>query len=56
MLESLGLPLGIVDAIVGQSRVEVTFTGASGHAGTTPMTARRDALAGAAEWIGQRRT
>jgi allantoate deiminase len=51
VLESLGLPLGIVDAIVGQSRMDVTFTGAPGHAGTTPMVARRDALAGAAEWI-----
>ena len=51
MLDTRGLPLGIVDAIVGQSRVEVTFTGAAGHAGTTPMTARRDALAGTAEWI-----
>ena len=28
-----------------------TFTGAANHAGTTPMTPRRDALAGAAEWI-----
>jgi allantoate deiminase len=51
VLEGLRLPLGIVDAIVGQSRADVTFTGASGHAGTTPMAARRDALAGAAEWI-----
>jgi allantoate deiminase len=51
VLESLGLPLGVVDAIVGQSRIEVTFTGASGHAGTTPMATRRDALAGTAEWI-----
>ena len=50
VLESLGLPLGIVNAIVGQSRADVTFTGASGHAGTTPMVSRRDALAGAAEW------
>jgi allantoate deiminase len=52
MLEELGLPIGIVDAIAGQTRVEAIFTGAAGHAGTTPMTARRDALAGAAEWIG----
>jgi allantoate deiminase len=53
VLERLGLPLGVVNAIVGQSRVEVTFTGAASHAGTTPMDARRDALAGAAEWIGR---
>jgi len=52
VLETLGASLGVVDAIVGQTRVEAAFTGAVGHAGTTPMAARRDALAGAAEWIG----
>jgi allantoate deiminase len=51
VLEQLGSPLGVVGAIVGQSRLTITFTGAAGHAGTTPMNARRDALAGAAEWI-----
>ncbi|HYA16089.1 MAG TPA: Zn-dependent hydrolase, partial [Bryobacteraceae bacterium] len=51
VLESLDLPLGIVDAIVGQSRWTVTFTGRANHAGTTPMHLRRDALAAAAEWI-----
>ena len=49
----LGLPLGIVDVIAGQSRADVVFTGAAGHAGTTPMEARRDAVACAAEWITQ---
>ena len=53
VLDRLGLPLGVVDAIAGQSRVDVAFTGTSGHAGTTPMHARRDALAGTAEWIGR---
>src|SRR5262249_37078355 len=52
VLESLGLPLGVVEAIAGQSRFEVGFTGKANHAGTTPMHLRRDALAGAAEWIG----
>ena len=52
VLDSLGIPLGIVNAIVGQSRLTVTFTGSANHAGTTPMHARRDAVAGAAEWIG----
>jgi allantoate deiminase len=52
VLDSLGLPLGVVTAIVGQTRAAVTFTGSANHAGTTPMTARRDALAAAAEWIG----
>ena len=51
VLEHLAAPLGIVNAIVGQSRLAVTFTGAASHAGTTPMQARRDAVAGAAEWI-----
>jgi allantoate deiminase len=51
VLESLGLPLGVVDAISGQSRLDVVFEGQANHAGTTPMNLRRDALAGAAEWI-----
>jgi allantoate deiminase len=51
VLDSLSVPLGIVSAIAGQSRLAVTFTGAANHAGTTPMHARRDAVAGAAEWI-----
>jgi allantoate deiminase len=51
VLDTLGIPLGIVTAIVGQSRFDVTFSGAANHAGTTPMTARRDAVAAAAEWI-----
>lgn len=36
-LEAEGLPLGIVEAIVGQSRLEFEFTGQAAHAGTTPM-------------------
>jgi allantoate deiminase len=51
VLESLGLPLGIVDGIVGQSRLILTFHGSANHAGTTPMSLRRDALVAAAEWI-----
>jgi allantoate deiminase len=51
VLENLGLPLGIVDAVAGQSRLEIVFEGTANHAGTTPMDLRRDALAGAAEWI-----
>jgi allantoate deiminase len=52
VLESLHLPLGVVTSIAGQSRLEVSFEGNANHAGTTPMHLRRDALAGAAEWIG----
>jgi allantoate deiminase len=51
VLESLNLPLGVVTSIAGQSRFEVRFEGKANHAGTTPMHLRRDALAGAAEWI-----
>jgi allantoate deiminase len=51
LLESLEKPLGVVDAIVGQSRYEVVFEGEANHAGTTPMHLRHDALAAAAEWI-----
>ena len=50
VLDSLNLPLGVVTAIVGQSRCEVTFRGEANHAGTTPMHLRRDALAAAARW------
>ncbi len=52
VLDTLGLPLGVVDAIVGQSRFDVHFTGRAAHAGTTPMDLRQDALAAAAGWIG----
>lgn len=51
VLEQLDIPLGIVDSIVGQSRLELRFQGQANHAGTTPAACRRDALAGAAEWI-----
>jgi allantoate deiminase len=51
VLESIHLPLGIVDAIAGQSRFTLTFHGKANHAGTTPMSLRKDALAAAAEWI-----
>jgi len=51
VLEDLGLSLGVVEAIVGQSRYDLTFSGKANHAGTTPMRLRQDALTGAAEWI-----
>ncbi len=52
VLESLNQPLSAVEAIAGQSRLGFTFVGRANHAGTTPMHLRRDAIAGAAEWIG----
>ena len=51
ILEHAGLALGVVETIAGQSRATITFQGKSGHAGTTPMFLRRDALAAAAEWL-----
>ena len=51
VLGNLGRSLGVVEAIAGQSRVELSFAGSANHAGTTPMHLRRDALAAAAEWI-----
>jgi allantoate deiminase len=51
VLESAGRSLGVVEAIAGQSRLDLTFLGHANHAGTTPMHLRFDALAAAAEWI-----
>ncbi len=51
VLEWRQRPLGVVECIVAQTRRELVFSGSSNHAGTTPMQLRRDALAGAAEWI-----
>ncbi len=51
ILESEGHPLAVVNRIVGQTRLGLEFAGQANHAGTTPMHLRRDALAGAAEWI-----
>ncbi len=49
VLEAEGLPLGIVTAINGATRLEVGVDGTAGHAGATPMSLRRDALAATAE-------
>lgn len=51
VLEAARLPVGVVSAIAGQSRFRLEWTGRAGHAGTTPMPMRRDALAGAAEFV-----
>jgi allantoate deiminase len=51
LLESEDLSLGVVHAIAGQTRTEITFTGRASHAGTTPMRLRKDSVAGAAEWV-----
>ena len=51
VLEQHDLPVGVVTAIAGQSRLRVEFHGVAGHAGTVPMNLRRDALVGAAEFV-----
>jgi beta-ureidopropionase / N-carbamoyl-L-amino-acid hydrolase len=50
-LEARRVPIGVVDAVVGIHRLGVTFRGRADHAGTTPITDRKDALLGAAELI-----
>ncbi len=51
VLEAEDLPLGVVTAIAGQTRFNLIFEGHAGHAGTTPMDLRRDALGAAAEFV-----
>jgi allantoate deiminase len=51
VLDNANERVGIVEAIAGQTRASVKFSGAANHAGTTPMRLRRDALAAAAHWI-----
>jgi allantoate deiminase len=50
-LEAEGLPVGVVTAIAGFTRLQVEIKGMAGHAGTVPMAGRRDALAAAAECV-----
>ena len=49
VLESMGLPLGVVLGTFGVERSRITWKGQAAHAGSTPMAERRDALAGAAK-------
>jgi N-carbamoyl-L-amino-acid hydrolase len=51
ILERERTPIGIVEGIVGIDWWDVTVTGVSNHAGTTPMDQRRDALLAAARFI-----
>lgn len=53
VLEKEGLPLGVVRHIVGQRRFTVKLAGEANHAGTTPMSYRKDALAAAASIIAE---
>ena len=50
-LEREGVPIGVVEGIVGRAIFDIEVAGEAQHAGTTPMPARRDALVAAAEII-----
>jgi allantoate deiminase len=52
VLEGENLPVGVVTGIAGPVWLRLSLSGEAGHAGTTPMGARRDALAAAAEVVG----
>jgi acetylornithine deacetylase/succinyl-diaminopimelate desuccinylase-like protein len=51
VLASADVPLGVVTGIVGYARGELVVEGRAGHAGTTPMAGREDALVAAAPEI-----
>lgn len=51
VLEKMNMSLGVVNSIAAQRRYEVNLVGKAGHAGTTPMELRNDALAAAAEIV-----
>ncbi|MCZ6521673.1 MAG: allantoate amidohydrolase [Bacteroidetes bacterium] len=53
VLEEKNIPVGVVQTINSQERVEIKVQGVPGHAGTTPMMIRKDALAGAALMIAE---
>jgi N-carbamoyl-L-amino-acid hydrolase len=53
VLDRKGISIGIVDAITGLFKWEITLSGAANHAGTTPMDMRADAFQGLAEFAGQ---
>ena len=54
-LEEAGIPIGVVEGIVGVRRTRFVFHGQADHAGTTPMARRRDAFLGAADYALQAR-
>jgi len=51
VLQQKNLPVGVVSAIAGQTRIEAAFHGRAAHAGTTPMALREDALVAASRFI-----
>jgi beta-ureidopropionase / N-carbamoyl-L-amino-acid hydrolase len=53
VLDRTGIGIGIVEAITGLFKWEITLAGAANHAGTTPMEMRNDAFQGLAEFAAQ---
>ncbi|MBP2328524.1 N-carbamoyl-L-amino-acid hydrolase [Kibdelosporangium banguiense] len=51
VLEDRNIPIGVVEAITGRTIIDITVQGVQGHAGTTPMSLRRDALVAAAQVV-----
>jgi len=51
VLEAEDLPVAVASRIAGQTRAQLTFEGVAGHAGTVPMSLRRDALCAASECV-----
>ncbi|WP_010531336.1 Zn-dependent hydrolase [Lentibacillus jeotgali] len=51
ILEENDIPIGVVQSIVGLTQLNVTITGRAGHAGTTPMDKRSDAVMAATNII-----
>ncbi|NLU53250.1 MAG: Zn-dependent hydrolase [Clostridiaceae bacterium] len=51
VLESEGIDIGVVEGVCGMINYEFTFRGQAGHAGTTPMRYRKDALYAAVKTI-----
>ncbi|MFQ5876675.1 MAG: Zn-dependent hydrolase [Acidobacteriota bacterium] len=51
ILHDRGVPIGVVEGIVGINWWDVTIEGLANHAGTTPMNRRRDALLAAAHLV-----
>lgn len=51
ILEEEKVSVGVVTAIAAQTRVNLQFIGKAGHAGTTPVNSRQDALCAAAEFV-----
>lgn len=51
VLDKAGVPIGVVEGIVGIVRYRALVTGEANHAGTTPMADRHDALVAASHLV-----